>query len=73
MTGPIMALKAGLDAEHAVHILIIEDETKVANALRAGLEAEHYEVTIAATGEEGFFLASQRSYDPATSDSLTPG
>jgi DNA-binding response OmpR family regulator len=41
-----------------VRILIVEDETKVANALRAGLEAEHYEVTIAATGEEGFFLAS---------------
>ena len=44
-----------------MRILIIEDERKVANALREGLETEHYEVTIAATGEEGFFLASQRS------------
>ena len=42
-----------------MHILIIEDEKKVANALRAGLEAEHYEVTVATTGEEGFFLANQ--------------
>jgi DNA-binding response OmpR family regulator len=55
-----------------VRILIIEDETKVANALREGLEAEHYEVTIAATGEDGFFLASQRSYDLLLLDLLLP-
>jgi DNA-binding response OmpR family regulator len=55
-----------------VRILIIEDETKVANALRAGLEAEHYEVTIAATGEEGFFLASQRSFDLLLLDLMLP-
>ncbi len=42
-----------------MRILIVEDEKKVANALREGLQAEHYEVEIAATGEEGFFLASQ--------------
>jgi DNA-binding response OmpR family regulator len=55
-----------------VRILIIEDETKVAKALREGLEAEHYEVTIAATGEDGFFLASQRSYDLLLLDLLLP-
>ena len=54
-------------------ILIIEDETKVANALRTGLEAEHYEVTIAATGEEGFFLASQGSFDLLLLDIFMPG
>ena len=55
-----------------MHILIIEDEKKVANALREGLEAEHYEVTIAATGEDGFFLASQRSYDLLLLDLMLP-
>jgi DNA-binding response OmpR family regulator len=55
-----------------VRVLIIEDETKVANALRAGLEAEHYEVTIAATGEEGFFLASQESFDLLLLDLMLP-
>jgi DNA-binding response OmpR family regulator len=55
-----------------VRILIIEDETKVAKALREGLEAEHYEVTIAATGEDGFFLASQRAYDLLLLDLLLP-
>jgi DNA-binding response OmpR family regulator len=55
-----------------VHILIIEDETKVANALRVGLEAEHYEVTVATTGEEGFFLANQASFDLLLLDLMLP-
>ncbi len=55
-----------------MRILIIEDETKVANALRAGLEAEHYEVTVATTGEEGFFLANQASFDLLLLDLMLP-
>jgi DNA-binding response OmpR family regulator len=46
-----------------VRILVIEDEKKVAKALREGLEAEHYEVRVAADGEEGFSLASRDSFD----------
>jgi DNA-binding response OmpR family regulator len=60
------------DAEHPVRILIIEDEMKVANALRAGLEAEHYEVAVATTGEEGFFLANQASFDLLLLDLMLP-
>src|SRR6516165_10408191 len=67
-----MSAEAALKAEHIVRILIIEDEKKVANALREGLETEHYEVTIAATGEEGFFLASQRSFDLLLLDLMLP-
>jgi DNA-binding response OmpR family regulator len=55
-----------------VRILIIEDERKVANALREGLEAERYEVAIATTGEEGFFLASQGSFDLLLLDLMLP-
>jgi DNA-binding response OmpR family regulator len=55
-----------------VRILIIEDEKKVANALREGLEAEHYEVATAGTGEEGFFLASQGSFDLLLLDLMLP-
>ena len=55
-----------------MRILIIEDETKVANALRAGLEAEHYEVAVATTGEEGFFLANQASFDLLLLDLMLP-
>jgi DNA-binding response OmpR family regulator len=55
-----------------VRILVIEDERKVAEALRDGLEGEHYEVSIAATGEEGFFLASQGSFDLVLLDLMLP-
>src|SRR3954453_18738065 len=60
------------NAEHAVRILIIEDEAKVAKALREGLEAEHYATMVAATGEEGFFLASQGSFDLVLLDLMLP-
>jgi DNA-binding response OmpR family regulator len=56
-----------------VHILIIEDEKKIAKALREGLEAEHYQVSVAATGEEGFFLASEGSFDLILLDLMLPG
>ena len=55
-----------------MRILIIEDERKVAKALREGLAAEHYEVSVAATGEEGFFLASQGSFDLLLLDLMLP-
>jgi DNA-binding response OmpR family regulator len=67
-----MTAREQLAAEHPVRILIVEDETKVANALRAGLEAEHYEVSVASTGEEGFFLANQASFDLLLLDLMLP-
>lgn len=38
-----------------MRILVVEDEAKVARALREGLQREQYEVSIARTGEDGFF------------------
>ena len=55
-----------------MRILVIEDEKKVAKALREGLEAEHYEVRMAADGEEGFSLASQDSFDLVLLDLMLP-
>jgi len=55
-----------------VRILIVEDEKKVAKALQQGLEAEHYEVRVAATGEEGFFLANHESFDFVLLDLMLP-
>ena len=43
-------------AELRRRILIIEDDSKLANALVEGIIAQGYEVEAAATGEEGFFL-----------------
>lgn len=43
------------------HILVVEDDTKLATALVSGIEAEGYQATWASSAEEGFFvLHSQR-------------
>lgn len=55
-----------------MRILVIEDEKKVAKALREGLEAEHYEVRVAADGEEGFLLASQDQFNLVLLDLMLP-
>jgi DNA-binding response OmpR family regulator len=56
-----------------LHILVIEDEKKVAQAIKKGLEAEHYEVELALTGEEGFFLLCSRNFDLVILDLMLPG
>lgn len=56
-----------------MNILIIEDEKKVALALQKGLESEHYDVQVALTGEEGFFLLCSREFDLIILDLMLPG
>jgi two-component system, OmpR family, copper resistance phosphate regulon response regulator CusR len=55
-----------------MQILVIEDEPKVGNAVREGLRAEGYEVALATTGEEGFFLANSRAFDLIVLDVMLP-
>jgi DNA-binding response OmpR family regulator len=54
-------------------LLVIEDEPKVGKALGEGLKADGYEVTLAQTGEDGFFMASSRSFDLIVLDVMLPG
>lgn len=56
-----------------MRILVIEDEHKVAEALKKGLEAEHYDVTLAHTGEDGFFQLSSSTFDLVILDMMLPG
>ena len=56
----------------AVRVLIVENEREVAKALREGLEAEHYDVRVACTGEEGFFLVNHESFDLVVLDLMLP-
>ena len=56
-----------------MHILVVEDEEKVSEALREGLEAENYRVTNARTGEEGFFLLHSQTFDLVLLDLMLPG
>jgi two-component system copper resistance phosphate regulon response regulator CusR len=54
-------------------VLVIEDEPKVAQAILEGLEAENYRVTVAVTGEEGYFLATTQAFDLILLDLMLPG
>lgn len=56
-----------------MHILVIEDEIKVAEALKKGLEAEDYEVTAAHSGEDGFFQLNAGVFDLVLLDLMLPG
>jgi two-component system copper resistance phosphate regulon response regulator CusR len=55
-----------------VRILVVEDEAKVAKALCDGLTAERYDVRVAPTGEEGFFLVNSESFDLVLLDLQLP-
>jgi DNA-binding response OmpR family regulator len=55
------------------NILLIEDEPKLASALQEGLQAERYDVSIARSGEEGFYLLYSGSFDLVLLDVMLPG
>ena len=55
-----------------MRVLVVEDEKKVAKALRESLEAEHYDVRVAASGEEGFFLVNHEVFDCVILDLMLP-
>ena len=56
-----------------MRVLVIEDEAKVARALDDGLSREGYEVTVARTGEEGYFLLDSGPFDLVVLDLMLPG
>ncbi len=70
-----------LDREHSfniieipfMRILVIEDEHKVAHALKEGLEYEGYQVDLAGTGEEGFYILNSQEVDLLLLDLSLPG
>ena len=53
-------------------ILIIEDEDSLVAALKRGLIAEGYAVETSSNGKDGYFLASENSYDLILLDILLP-
>jgi two-component system, OmpR family, copper resistance phosphate regulon response regulator CusR len=61
------------EEKRQLRILVVEDETKVAQALREGLQREKYEVVVAPTGEEGFFLVNAEEFDLVLLDLMLPG
>ena len=53
-------------------VLIIEDEKKLLKSLQRGLTQQGYEATTAATGEEGFYLATTQPFDAVILDLMLP-
>ncbi len=56
-----------------VRILVIEDEQKIAGALGKGLEEAGYSVSLARTGEDGFFHLAADPHDLVILDWMLPG
>lgn len=56
-----------------MRILVVEDEVKLAKALKEGLEGEGYSVTVAHTGEEGFYLVETEDFGLVVLDVMLPG
>jgi len=59
--------------ESVLRALIIEDETKLARAIAESLQASAWHVSVAANGEEGFFLASNEIFNVVILDLNLPG
>lgn len=55
-----------------MHVLIIEDDLRIANLLQAGLEEEGYQVVTEVDGGCGFNLASTCSFDLIVLDVMLP-
>lgn len=56
-----------------MHILVVEDERKLAQLLRRVLSEERHVVDVAYDGEEGSYLATSDSYDLVVLDLMLPG
>ena len=61
------------EQKQRLRILVVEDEAKVARALREGLQRQQYDVSVAPTGEEGFYLVSAEEFDLVILDIMLPG
>ena len=56
-----------------MRVLIVEDERKLAQVLSSALQAEHYDVVVAASGEDGFNRAKAERFDLVILDLMLPG
>jgi DNA-binding response OmpR family regulator len=56
-----------------VKILVVEDDRKLGSLLQKGLEAQGFVVDFSDDGDEGFTLATTRSYDAVVLDIMLPG
>ncbi|MBI3117626.1 MAG: response regulator transcription factor [Candidatus Hydrogenedentes bacterium] len=55
-----------------MHVLVVEDDKKIASFIAKGLRQEGYVVEIANNGVDGFHLASTEKFDAAIIDLMLP-
>jgi len=55
-----------------MHVLVIEDERRLARYIKKGLEEQHFAVDLASDGEEGLCCAQVNEYDVIVLDLLLP-
>src|SRR5512140_3087584 len=67
----VSSFRRGLSV--AERILVIEDETQIADLLRRGLIYEGYTVEVAPDGETGLTVARDRPPDAVLLDLMLPG
>jgi two-component system OmpR family response regulator len=58
--------------DHAVRVLVVEDEIKMASLVKRALERESYAVDVAGAGDEGLWLATENDYDAIVLDVMIP-
>jgi two-component system OmpR family response regulator len=56
-----------------MRILVVEDESLLAQGLRAGLVADGFAVDVAPTGVDGLWLAREEPFDAIVLDLMLPG
>ena len=56
-----------------MHVLVVEDELKMASLVRRGLERDGYLVDLAADVDEGLWAAREHDYDAIVLDAMIPG
>jgi len=54
-------------------LLLVEDDRKIAVAVKRGLEAEGFSVEVASDGDDGYWRATEGTYDLILLDVLLPG
>ena len=54
-------------------LLLVEDDKKIATAVKRGLEAEGFAVEVSFDGDDGFWRASEGSYEVIVLDIMLPG
>lgn len=57
----------------AMHVLIVEDERKMAELLKRGLEEENHSVSLAFDGRDALEMAQALEYDAIVLDLMLPG